>query len=560
MMDQLGNLATQAFWILFILGLCIYSHELGHFLAAKLSRMHVREFAFGLGPVLFGKKWGETLYSVRAVPFGGLNDIAGMEPGEQDVPGGFHTRPRWQRMMTIFAGVFMNVVLAMVLFWIIAVFHGVSIPDSRIAVVRKVMAGEPAEAAGLQPGDEIVGIDGNRHNLVVATVEPDSVAERAGIGPGYFILAANGQDIAVPGQLVQILSQTEDDQVWIGAVDLDAATLTDSVTTARLPRLDIRGEITPDLRAAPEVKAGVSMWPLRRAFEETGGVVHWFADEKRVRAVNQELDISLEIGDPLATVNNQQHELILAPYIKRGRTMVPRQFLANTVAVAITPKRALELAHQQLGLSFEPLDQAGAIRYLSLQPNAKIAVTVRRQGRELTLAVHSGEVWGRLETITAGGQLDSPHRKTGRIGVLLGTPTRRAGLLEGLAIGAGQSAGSVVMVVQAVRAMIAKKIVAEGAGPIGIMAMTAERAAAGWAAVLSLCGIISANLAVINLFPIPPFDGFHIVLLSYEGIIRRRISARPETIIRMAGIFLIMLLFVWLVAKDVSNLLLYGTP
>ena len=301
----------------------------------------------------------------------------------------------------------------------------------------------------------------------MTAVEPGSAAAQAGIVPGYFILSANGQDIAVVQELIEVLRSAAGEQVWIGAIGLEAASITDAVATARLPRLSVAGEITPE--------------------------------------------------------------------------------------------RALDLA-QQLGLSFEPLDQAGVIRYLSLHPNTKMVMTVRRQGQEVTLTVHSREIWGRTETVTAEGTLKSPHRKTGRIGVLLSTPTRRAGVLEGLAIGAGQSAGSVVMVVQAVRAMIAKKIAAEGAGPIGIMALTAERAAAGWAAVLSLCGIISANLAVINLIPIPPFDGFHIVLLSYEGIIRRRISARPEMIIRLTGIFLIMLAFVWLVAKDITNLFLYGTP
>ncbi len=466
--DQLGSWATQAFWILFILGLCIFSHELGHFLAAKLSHMRVREFAFGLGPILFGKKWGETLYSVRAVPFGGLNDIAGMEPGEQDVPGGFHTRPRWQRFVTIFAGVFMNVVLAMVLFWVIAVFHGVAITDSRAIVIGKVMPGEPAEVAGFQVGDEIVAVDGSRHSLMIGEVAPSSPAEQAGFQPGYFILTANGHDIAVPRELVETLGKAQTNQVRIGAIDTGARSIADSLVTIQLVRVAVDSEISPD--------------------------------------------------------------------------------------------QAIAVAREQLGLTFEPLDQGGVVRYLSLHPNTKIDVSVVRGEREIALTVHPGEVWGRMETITTNGQLDAPHRKLGRIGVLITPPMRKAGVLEGLAMGAMQSVGSVVMVVQSIRGMLIGKIAAEPAGPIGIMAMTAERAQAGWAAVLSLGGLISANLAVINLLPFPPFDGFHIVLIGYEGIIRRRIRARPETIIRLAGIFLIMLLFVWLIAKDVSNLIEYGTP
>ena len=468
MITQIGSVAGQIFWVVFILGLCIFSHELGHFLAAKLSRMRVNEFAFGLGPMLFGRKWGETVYAVRAIPFGGQNIIAGMEPGEEDVPDGFHTRPRWQRMATIFAGVAMNLVLAMVLFWFIAVVNGVPVAGSRATVIGKVMPGEPAELAGIQPGDEIVALDGNRHNLVVATVAPGSVAEQAGIGPDYCIITANGKDVAVPQDLVAALQEADADQIQTGAINMAAGNITESIVTTKLPRLSAREEMSTE--------------------------------------------------------------------------------------------QALVIARQQLGLSFEPLDQAAVVRYLALRPDAKITITVLRGDSEIALPVLSGSVWGRMETITAQGQLDAPHHRTGRIGVLLTPPLRLGGVSAGLGLGIYQSVGAVIMVVQSVRGMITRKIAAEPTGPIGIMAMTAERAKAGWAAVLSLGGIISANLAVINLIPIPPFDGFHIVLLSYEGFIRRRISAKPEMFIRLSGIFLIMLLFVWLVAKDVSNLITYGTP
>ncbi len=90
-----------------------------------------------------------------------------------------------------------------------------------------------------------------------------------------------------------------------------------------------------DLRAAPEVKADISMGPLREVFEQTDGVLYWFAEQKKVRAVNQELDINLQIGNSVVKVNDQEQELILAPYIKCGRTMVPLQFLADALDVAI---------------------------------------------------------------------------------------------------------------------------------------------------------------------------------------------------------------------------------
>ncbi len=90
-----------------------------------------------------------------------------------------------------------------------------------------------------------------------------------------------------------------------------------------------------DLRAAPEVKAEISIGPLREIFEQTDGTLYWFPVKKQVRAVNKDVDIHLQIGDPVVTVNDQAQELVLAPYIKCGRTMVPLQFLADTLDVAI---------------------------------------------------------------------------------------------------------------------------------------------------------------------------------------------------------------------------------
>ncbi len=91
-----------------------------------------------------------------------------------------------------------------------------------------------------------------------------------------------------------------------------------------------------ELRAQPEMKEGISIAPLREIFEHTDGVLYWFPVEKRVRAVNAETDIRLQIGDPAVRVNDEARALEIAPYIKRGRTMVPLQFIADTLDVTIT--------------------------------------------------------------------------------------------------------------------------------------------------------------------------------------------------------------------------------
>ncbi len=86
---------------LIVFGVLITVHELGHFAAAKLVGMQVDEFAIGFGPKLYQTEEKGTVYTLRALPLGGFNRIAGMEPGEENVENGFHTKPLWARMVVI---------------------------------------------------------------------------------------------------------------------------------------------------------------------------------------------------------------------------------------------------------------------------------------------------------------------------------------------------------------------------------------------------------------------------------------------------------------------------
>ncbi len=90
------------------------------------------------------------------------------------------------------------------------------------------------------------------------------------------------------------------------------------------------------LRAAPMFLQGVSIAPLREIFEHTDGVLYWFHVEKRVKAVNDNTTIELSIGDRTAKVNGTDQELVLAPFINNGRTMVPLEFIAHTLDVTVS--------------------------------------------------------------------------------------------------------------------------------------------------------------------------------------------------------------------------------
>ncbi|VBB08056.1 tigr00054: rip metalloprotease rsep [Lucifera butyrica] len=143
----------------FVFGLLIFFHELGHFLSAKSVGMRVDEFAIGFGPKVFSYKSGETVYSLRMIPLGGFNKIAGMDPDEEQDEKSFNAKPIWARILVIIAGSFMNFLLPIALFMIIFLSAGVDTPSTE-PILGKIFAEKPAAQAGLMPGDHIEAING----------------------------------------------------------------------------------------------------------------------------------------------------------------------------------------------------------------------------------------------------------------------------------------------------------------------------------------------------------------------------------------------------------------
>lgn len=144
---------------IFVFGLLIFVHELGHFIFAKLTGMRVDEFAIGFGPKLIGLQRGETYYSLRIIPLGGYNKIAGMDPDEEEDERSFNRKPLWARALTIFGGSLMNFLLPILLFTLIYTMVGIDQPSAE-NVLGQVFVGRPADQAGLQTGDRIRAIDG----------------------------------------------------------------------------------------------------------------------------------------------------------------------------------------------------------------------------------------------------------------------------------------------------------------------------------------------------------------------------------------------------------------
>ena len=225
-----GNIAKSSSIILSFVGLgvVIFVHEFGHFIAGKLSDICVEAFAIGFGPVVIGVKRcekflrfrilptillkdndpdgegllclklplnckaGETEYQLRIFPLGGFVKLLGQEDVGADKPSdnprSFLNRPIWKRIMVGSAGVIFNVVLA-IAFFVVVFTKGINMPP---AIVGGTMPGYPAEKAGLMPGDEIISVDG-KTNIDFTTVAMAAALSGKGEPVNMIVKRADGK-------------------------------------------------------------------------------------------------------------------------------------------------------------------------------------------------------------------------------------------------------------------------------------------------------------------------------------------------------------------------------
>jgi regulator of sigma E protease len=160
-----------------ILGGLVVIHELGHFITARLANVRVLEFGIGFPPrAKIIRSKGETLYTLNWLPIGGFVKLEGEDGNDADDPRSFASQGLGRKLLILVAGVAMNVALAFVIFtgiaWLASPYMGVRFFD--------VVPGSPAAAAGLQPGEAIVAVDGQRYQFITGPSVLDGLRDRAG--------------------------------------------------------------------------------------------------------------------------------------------------------------------------------------------------------------------------------------------------------------------------------------------------------------------------------------------------------------------------------------------
>jgi len=421
---------------LFVLGVLIFVHELGHFWMARRNGVRVLTFSLGFGPKLLNIRRGGTDYCISLIPLGGFVKMAGenTEDPRSGASDEFLSKTKWQRFQILIMGPVMNILLAFVV-TIVVLLQGVEAPiyEEQPPVVGAVQTGSPAEQVGIRRGDRLLSVAGD----AVPTWNAFNMA--IGIRPDRDVpvtLERDGQPVSVT------VRPNPETKYAIGMIGV-------------LPDINpIIRSVTP---GDPADKAGLKVGDLVLAVDGERIVLSTDLVKATSRSAGKVLDITIRRG-------SEERHVTVTP-VKRG------------------DRGMIGIATSEPTRSFQP------------GPFEAVKLSAER-------------------TIEGSGLIF----KT--IGQLL----------------SGQASPKQLM------------------GPVAIAQLSGESAQAGWVALLALMSMISLNLGVLNLMPIPVLDGGHILILLLEGVARRDFSIQVKEKLLMAGFVVLMMLMVTVIYNDLTRI------
>ena len=427
---------TSILAFIFVLGVLVFVHELGHFLAARRIGVRVLVFSLGFGPKLFAFKRGDTEYCVSAIPLGGYVKMAGENPDDARTGASdeFLSKSKWERFQVLIMGPVMNLALAVVVMALV-LYQGAQVPlfSRQPALIGSVEAGSVAESAGIRVGDRIVSVDGKNiddwESLVMA------IGTRANREIPV-VVVRDGKPVSLE------LTPKAIDKFETGSIG-----------------------VGPQMR--PMIAALIGGGPAEKA--------------------------GLQVGD-----------VVLEAKGERG----------------LSSDRFIEIIKAH---GANPLE-----------------VRVERNGQQQTISV-----------------TPAPYEDTVRIGATvsaLETRTVEPGIVEAFKLSVERNWEWTVLIFETLRGLFTRDTsVKQLMGPVGIAGLSGDAAEAGLIPLFTLMALISLNLGIMNLMPIPVLDGGHIAILAVEGLSRRDFSMKVKEKMLLAGFVLLVTLMVTVIYNDLTR-------
>lgn len=207
--------------LILALSILVGVHEAGHLLAAKLFGMRVEQFSIGFPPKIFGFKYGETVYSIGAIPLGGFVKISGMidesldlkKMEEEPKPYEFRAKPAWQRLIVMLGGIIVNVITGILIFIALTFYLGESYVS--ISEVNKygIVPGKLGKEIGFKTGDKVIAINGEAVEKFKDLTKPDHLLE----SNSYYTVIRGSEkiDLPIPANFIEHFSREDSDEDFI---------------------------------------------------------------------------------------------------------------------------------------------------------------------------------------------------------------------------------------------------------------------------------------------------------------------------------------------------------
>ncbi|MEB2309486.1 MAG: RIP metalloprotease RseP [Candidatus Brocadiaceae bacterium] len=598
------NVSTNVLLVVVGIGLLIFVHELGHFLMAKKIGVRVLAFSLGFGPAVLKKQWGETEYRLSLFPLGGYVKLAGENPEEKKTGSSweFSAKSVGQRASVLVAGVALNAVLAFIAF-IVAFQIGVPFITSDVG---QVAPGWPAWVAGIRHGDKIVELDGSKDPdfedlfTIVALSNP-SVGVNLKVERDNKIFDVNvtpKYDAEHGIQRIGIMPATSLEIDKIFAFENNYSPARDAGIHVKDVVVAVNGKkisTEDEFREIEAASAGkeIALTVLRDNKEVELKVTpfkstRWMLGLSCATAIldgvkNSSLasEAGFIKGDEIAEVNSKPvtgftdiRKLVLGSEeetivftIKRNDTVVLIPVLLRDEKVK---EEFLDGIAPFYGLKVDSLVEGFPAEKIGLKPGDKIISLDERELKDwgnLLQRVMAGQgkpmviEWMRGNERFVSTIVPQKDEKNaiGNIGIKFREKTviRQYGLLGSCVVGTKKAIINVQRLYLTIRGFFSQRLSPKNVGGFILIAQASyESAKAGVGKLVYFLGILSLQLALLNILPIPVLDGGHLLFLAIERIKGSPVSQRTLSIAQYIGFGLIITLVIYATRNDIMRLLM----
>ena len=529
-----------------LLGALVFVHELGHFLFAKAVGVKVLRFSIGFGPPLLSFTRGETEYRIAALPLGGYVKMAGEVPGEDAAPEdearSYLAQSPWKRMLIVAAGPAFNLIFPLLIFFVVIV----SYPQPSTAVLR-VVPGMPADVAGIRVGDVVTEVDGRpvrsleemQWALVGKAGQRIPVVVQRDGQPLKLMVTPSGEGAIKNRGLIGIAPNRAPPVVAVrsgGPADRAGVQSLDRV-------LSVNGRPLGDLQALEQEIASatgpeLTLELVRRVPAEVPGLEGSVPEVHTVRVPRGEGTGAAAFGLEPADV----YSLLYVGRVLPGSAAADAGIVRGDRLEAIDGKQ-LRSRDQLLRRLAELKDRPFRLTWMH-DGNPREAEVRMRPAKSADPANGEGgeafELGLRFESGIPGDRGSDAKVHVGP-GLAFLTATHRLG--EAVADTASGLA-------KLLTGQVSFKNVG---GPIMIYGIAGKAAQAGLDYFLNLMALISVNLGLINLVPIPALDGFQLLSAGWEAVRRRPIPMRAREIANAVGIVALIVLMVLVCVNDLTR-------